>query len=243
MNQINFTKIVSVFFLFLSLSVFSLHGQSNLHTSWDELLKKHVSAKGNVNYEGFKKDGNKLDAYVKSLGENMPSASAGENERKAYWVNVYNAFTVKLIVDNLPVPSIKDINRGKPWDKKFIKIGSQTLDLNHVEHKILRVKFNDPRIHAGINCASKSCPVLLNRAFTADNCDESLEMLMTNFVNDKERNSISKDKVELSKIFRWFKSDFTKEGSLIDYLNKYSKVKISPKAKVSYRTYIWTLNN
>ena len=214
------------------------------HAKWDELLKKHVSAKGNVSYKGFKTDMAKLDEYLKLLTENQPKSTWTSNQKKAYWINAYNAYTVKLILINYPIKSIKDINKlfGGPWKMKFFDLG-EAKDLDHIEHQILRKDFNDPRIHFGIVCASYSCPRLSNKAFTGDNVDAELTALAKDFVNDPNRNKISENKVELSEIFKWFKDDFTKGGvTLIDFLNKYSNVKISDKAKVSYLKYNWALN-
>ena len=133
--------------------------------------------------------------------------------------------------------------KGKDaWNIPFAKVGNKTYTLNHIEHEILRKNFNDPRIHVGVNCASGSCPQLGNFAFTEQNYETKTNKLMKKFVNDTSRNKISKKKVQISSIFDWFKGDFTKNGSVIDYLNKYSDIKISSKAKISYLKYDWTLN-
>jgi hypothetical protein len=100
----------------------------------------------------------------------------------------------------------------------------------------------EPRIHFAINCASYSCPRLLNRAFTASKLEEQLETVTSQFINDPTRNKISKNAVELSKIFKWYKRDFTNKNTLIEYLNTYSDLKILPKADIKYLTYDWRLN-
>jgi len=151
------------------------YGQDNPinHQAWTNLLQKHVSQKGNVNYSGFVTDKAELEKYLNHLTQNKPTNSWSEKAQLAYWINVYNAFTVKLIVDNYPVASIKDIKKGIPfistvWDIKFIEFNNETIDLNKVEHGILRKQFDEPRIHFAINCASFSCPRLLNEAYTAE---------------------------------------------------------------------------
>ena len=101
---------------------------------------------------------------------------------------------------------------------------------------------DEPRIHFGINCASFSCPPLLNEAFTRQDVDDQLERLAVTFVNDPKRNTISENSVKISKIFSWFARDFKQDGSVIDFLNKYSEVTINPKAKKSFRDYDWSLN-
>lgn len=209
------------------------------HQSWDNLLQKHVSGDGNVDYRGFRRDRLVLNSYLTLLSENMLDETWGRQDKLAYWMNVYNAFTIKLIIDNYPVKSIKDIK--DPWDIRFFKLGKKWYNLNEVEHQILR-KMRDPRIHFGINCASFSCPPLLNRAFTAHNVNEELEKLAIRFINDPYRNRTATDPIQLSKIFSWFAKDFKKEGSLIDYLNKYTKTKIPKDARKSFMDYNWNLN-
>ena len=114
------------------------------HKQWDGLLQKYVSKNGKVNYKGFKKDGKALQVYLDNLSKNTPQRSWSKNATLAYWINAYNAFTVKLIIDNYPVKSIKDIK--DPWDKEFFILGSKKYSLGEIEHKILR-KMNEPRIH------------------------------------------------------------------------------------------------
>ncbi len=157
----------------------------------------------------------------------------------AFWINAYNAFTVKLIVDNYPISSIMKLDNGKVWDRKWINIGGKTYSLNNIENDILRPQFKDPRIHFAVNCAAKSCPPLLNRAWTAANLESNFEKQARAFINNPEFNKISAKEVEVSKIFDWYASDF---GNLIDYLNKYSSTKINANAKVKFREYDWALN-
>lgn len=209
------------------------------HAIWDGLLKKHVSAKGNVNYEGIKADRAKLKEYFGLLSKNHPADSWSKQEKMACWINVYNAYTIELILQNWPVKSIKDISN--PWKQKIIKLGGKTYDLDHVEHQILR-KMGDSRIHFAIVCASYSCPQLRNEAFTADKLNAQLIDQAKKFINDPNRNKISASALQLSKIFDWFKGDFTKKTGLISYINKYSKVKAGPKAKITYLKYDWALN-
>jgi len=207
--------------------------------TWGELLNKHVDSKGNVSYSNFKNDEKTLQSYLDFMAKNKPSQSASKNEKLAYYINVYNASTVKLILNNYPVNSIKDI-KG-PWDQKWVKIGNETLSLGHIEHKILR-KMNEPRIHFAINCASYSCPKLFNKMFTAGNMEQMLEQASKDFVNDTTRNQFG-EKAKLSKIFKWYKGDFTANGgSVLEYIAKYSSNKINTKSKIEYLDYDWSLN-
>lgn len=220
------------------------------HQEWDALLHKNVDTDGNVNYRGFAKDSLKLNTYLDTLAAHPPDAEVwSADEQLTYWINAYNAFTVQLILKHYPLKSIKDIGStiqvpfvNSPWDIKFIEIGDEKLDLNNIEHSILRKNFNEPRIHFAINCASISCPKLRAEAYTADKMERQLQEQTEAFINDPKRNKIGKDQVEISKIFSWFKGDFTKKGSLIDFVNKYSKVKIDENAEIDYLDYNWSLN-
>ncbi len=219
---------------------FSLSAQSSI---LNELLSKHVNNSGWVDYKGLQKEEAKLDKYLTFLNSSDIKGWS-ENKRKAFWMNAYNAYTLKMILDHYPLKSIMDIKLKEKgaWDIPYAKVGGEVYTLNAIEHEILRPKFKDPRIHAGINCASYSCPPILNKAFTEANVNSLLELAFRNFVNDPLRNKISKDKIEISQLFDWFKSDFTDGESVIDYLNKYSKTKISKTAKITYLKYNWALN-
>ncbi|RAJ13729.1 DUF547 domain-containing protein [Arenibacter echinorum] len=209
------------------------------HSKWDILLKKHVDNTGNVDYKGFARDIDALQDYLDYLAKNSPTDKAPKPEKLAYYINFYNAATVKLILDNYPTKSIKDIKN--PWGKDIVQMGSSKISLGDLEHKILR-KMDEPRIHFVINCASYSCPKLLNTAFTAANLEKLLEQTAIDFINDPKRNVLTKEKASLSEIFNWYKKDFTQNGSLINYLNKYAFQKLTSDTKISYLNYNWGLN-
>jgi len=211
------------------------------HDSWDKLLQKHVNNRGNVNYAGFKADMAQLQSYLDKLSANAPQKSWTRDEKLAYWINAYNAYTVKLIVDNYPLSSITDLHGGKPWDVKWIKLGNQTYSLNNIENDIIRPRFKDARIHFAVNCAAASCPPLHNRAFTAEKLNSQLDQLSRSFINNSAYNTINSNKVEISKIFDWYREDFG--SSLAGYLNKYSNTSINENATVNFKEYDWSLNN
>lgn len=209
------------------------------HSAFTDLLQKHVSKKGNVSYKKFQTDRDKLLNYIIYLGSNVPTNSWAKEEQLAYWINAYNAMTIDLILRNYPIKSIRDIY--KPWDQRYWKLGEKWYNLDEIEHRILR-KMNEPRIHFAIVCASFSCPKLQNEAFNAENLEAQLTKTTKDFLSDSNRNTISENNLELSKIFQWFSKDFKQEGSLIDFLNKYSEITISDKAEKSYKEYNWDLN-
>ncbi len=209
------------------------------HSNFNSILKQNVSAAGNVNYDAIKSNWSSLRNYINVLSENMPTDNWSKNEKLAYWMNAYNAMTIDLILRHQPLGSIKGIKN--PWEQRFWKLGDKYYNLDEIEHQILR-KMGDPRIHFGINCASFSCPPLLNEAFAGDTVDAQLDKVARKFINDPKRNTITADQLEISEIFNWFGKDFKKNGSLIDYLNQYSETKISPNAKVRFKDYDWALN-
>lgn len=209
------------------------------HSDWDKLLKKYVLDNGDVNYKDFKTEVELLNAYIDYLSKKNPSDNWSKYEKLAYYINVYNANTIKLIFYHYPLKSIKDIKN--PWSKKFIRVGEEIFSLSEIENKILR-KMNEPRIHFAINCASKSCPKLLNVAFTSKNVDKLLDKVTRKFISNPEKNNIKEQRIQLSKIFQWYKSDFTTNGNLVDYIKHYSDVNIQQDAKITFLGYDWNLN-
>ncbi len=210
------------------------------HSDWDKLLKKYVNEKGFVDYKGFKNDQAKLDAYLVKLSKFEPSDDWSVQELLAYYINIYNAATIQLIVKNYPTKSIKDLK--SPWTKGFVKIGNKELSLGAIENGVLR-KMDEPRIHFAINCASISCPKLMNEAYTAAKINEQLDAAAKEFING-DKNEISENNPKLSKIFDFYTGDFKVNGKkdLIAYINQYSKVKINPNSKYSFKEYDWNLN-
>lgn len=238
--------VVTFVFLF-SISNFSLTSNNLFYkrlinnSSWTTLLENHVSNNGEVDYENFKKNKVELDNYIKTLRQDYSTLkTASKSEKLAYWINAYNALTIDLILKHYPLKSIKDIK--DPWDQRLWKFGEKWLNLNDIEHNILR-KMNEPRIHFAIVCASESCPKLQNTAFTAENLEEQLNKATQEFLLDTSKNEIAENELKLSKIFKWFKKDFEQDGSLIDFLNKYTAIEISDKAKKSFKAYSWELND
>ncbi len=208
------------------------------HSKWDQLLSKHVSSTGQVNYKAFKYDEEKLDSYLSTLS-GTDLSPLNRNEQLAFWINAYNAFTIKKILANYPVNSITDLDNGKPWDVKWIKLNGTVLSLNQIENEIIRPTFNEPRIHFAVNCAASSCPPLMNKAWTGDNLKDKLNSQTKAFINNKNYNEISSSSIKVSKIFDWYRVDF---GNLIEFLNKYSSIKIDSDAKIEFKEYNWALN-
>jgi hypothetical protein len=210
-----------------------------IHASWNVLLQQYVDADGNVDYRSWKKSQTDLDKYIQLLEKTPPANYWDKNDSLAYFINAYNAVTVKLILDNYPLKSIRDIK--DPWDSKSLNLPNNRLTLNDIEHKVLR-KMDDPRIHFAINCASASCPQLSNEAFRASKVQKQLEEATALFINDTSKNQISEKNIGLSKIFLWFSKDFGSKKERIAFIQKYSQKPFKDNAKIKYQEYDWSLN-
>jgi hypothetical protein len=188
------------------------------HKSWDGWLSRNVvkgSNGGNrVTYGRVSAEDRKLLAdYLAGL-QNLPISRYNRSEQKAYWINLYNAATVKLILDHYPVESITKLNLSPgifahgPWDRKLLKVEGEEVSLNDIEHRILRPIWHDPLIHYGLNCASLGCPDLATRAYTAANCDQLLLAGGRAYVNSPRGMRIKGGRLVVSSIYDWYKSDF-----------------------------------
>jgi Protein of unknown function, DUF547 len=222
--------------LFISIKSLS---QSFDYKNYNTFLKKYVSNSGNVNYDKIKANKAELDAIADQFQNNRPAEKWNNSEKMAYYINLYNVYTIDAVINKYPVKSIKDISNV--WDKKNIPQGKMLYSLSDIENKILR-KMGDARIHFAINCASFSCPKLENEAFVPEKLEKQLENAAKGFINDKTKNQISEKEIKISNIFDWYSSDFKDDGSIIEFLNKYSSIKIDKKAKTRYLDYNWSLN-
>jgi len=240
-----------VLYSWLYIIVFGLSGQPGVsHQSYDELLQKYVDEDGMVNYKDLREGRLELKSYLKVLEANPPQASWTDDQKLAFWINAYNAFTLELILTHYPIESIKDIGSvikipfvSTAWDISFINIGGKKYDLNDIEHGVIRKEFDEPRIHFALVCAAVSCPKLRSRAFTPENLESLLSKAATDFLADTERNDFKSTKeVELSRIFSWYKGDFNSNGTLIEYLNQYAPLQLEKNAKITWKDYDWALN-
>lgn len=210
------------------------------HSIWTDLLKKHVTNDGYVNYAGFKSDSARLEAYLHELSSKPPLADASANDKLAFWINAYNAFTVKLIIDHYPLKSIRSL--GNPWSRRFIEIGGEHMTLDHIENGIIRKEFEEPRIHFALVCASMSCPKLKNQAYVPEQLEQQLERQAIDFVNDSTKNKLEDGRLQLSSIFKWYRKDFTGKMDLVDLIRKYAKDEVAADTKITYMDYDWSLN-
>lgn len=225
------------------------------HVAWQDLLDRYLDAKGDSGVNRFdyaavsKDDSKKLGFYLNSL-QKLDPRSLSREEQFPYWVNFYNALTVKVVLDEFPVDSIRDIrfltSLFGPWDKNLVEVADKKLSLNDIEHRILRPIWRDPRIHFVVNCASIGCPNLAPEAFTAANTERLMESSAIAFMNHKRGVDIG-DKVILSSIFDWYGADFgSNQSEILSYVSEYYDGADKPKllekdVKIQYQ-YDWDLN-
>ncbi|MGH7889440.1 MAG: DUF547 domain-containing protein [Thermodesulfobacteriota bacterium] len=229
-------KLTLVIILTLSFTAFTIQSNAlaekgtevldHSHMAYDTLLKKYVQ-NARVDYKGFIASEKQFDSYLRQLGSVSESdyTNWSRDQKLAFWINAYNAFTIKAIIDNYPIEkrfglvsffypknSIRQIDGI--WDKiKFRAVGKM-VTLNQIEHEILRKEFKEPRIHVAIVCASVGCPDLRSEAYTADRVNEQLESQSERFVNNPSKGvqiDTERNEVKLSKIFDWFGKDFVEK--------------------------------
>lgn len=228
------------------------------HAAWDRLLKVYVKpgrdGVNRVNYAAFKSRGHQaLKAYLASLQSADPT-KLGRNDRFAYYVNLYNAKTIDIVLDHYPVSSIKKISLGGglfasgPWKAKVVKVKGRALSLDDIEHGILRKQFKDPRVHYAVNCASIGCPNLPKEAFTGAMLNAQLDASARAYVNNPRGFRFVGAKLTASSIYDWFQEDFGgTERGVIQHARKYAKPELtamlSKAASINRFTYDWSLND
>lgn len=244
------TFAIMVIFLALSMfaAEFSFASEVN-HTIFAKLLADHVSD-DRVDYKGFKADEAKLDQYLDKLAQVDPEGLT-RSGRMAFLINLYNAWTIKLILSKYPnVESIKDLGSifRSPWKKKIVKFNGHVVSLDYIEHGLLRPTYKDPRIHFAVNCASKSCPPLRNEPYTGEKLEMQLNEATAVFINDPESNYIDKDTLYVSRIFKWYHEDF-REG-VIPFVKSFATGALKEKIEageahlqVEFLPYDWSLND
>jgi len=226
------------------------------HSAWQQLLdgnldEQHPSGINRFDYAAVDdNDGAKLNEYLDYL-QGLAPKQLSKDQQFAYWVNLYNATTVKFILDEEDeIESIRQIRSGffkpGPWQRKVLNIGGNELSLDDIEHKILRPIWQDMRIHYAVNCASLGCPNLLGTAFTAVNLEALLEQAASDYINHPRGVSVDNDRLQLSKIFQWYSDDFGDDfvalkGHLSQYAKPLLRSKLQEFKSASYK-YDWRLN-
>ena len=225
------------------------------HAVWDQFLSQYLVTQQQpyrLRYSAVStQDREKLSDYLKQL-QNTDPRQLNRAEQLAFWINLYNAATVDLILQHYPVKSITKIKSGffsfGPWDKKILNIAGQKLSLNDIEHRILRPIFNDARLHYAVNCASIGCPNLAAQAYTAANTEQLLEKGAQEYVNHPRGVSFDGDKLKISSIYKWFAVDFgDSDAAILAHLHRYAagelKFALSRADRISDYDYDWSLND
>ena len=259
----NVVQLLGLLGFLLPSTSFALSGESSCagiereHSAWASLLGKYVHD-GLVDYESWKGQGMaELDTYLASLSSLCAAAerAAGRDERVAFWINAYNAFTVKLILDYYPVRSIRSIGwlPLAAFKIKFIPmpgLGKGNLSLDEIENDILRKELREPRIHFAIVCASMSCPKLRSQPYRADAVSLQLDQAARDFIQDPSKNhyDVATRTFYASSVFKWFRGDFEHaKGSLAAYISQYAQLDVAAALKeggvrIEFLDYDWSLN-
>lgn len=227
------------------------------HSTWSSLLSTYVVAvEEDANLFAYgdvtEQDQRLLAGYIEFLGS-VPISTYNKNEQLAYWMNLYNAVTIKVVLDHYPVVTIRDIDISPglfsdgPWGKELVMVESEALTLNDIEHRILRPIWKDARIHYGVNCASIGCPDLNTQAFSGATVDAQLTAAARDYVNDRRGVVITNGKITVSKIYDWFIDDFGgDEAGVIAHLKEYAsdllRTELARAGMLSDVAYDWSLN-
>ena len=227
------------------------------HSDWDRLLARYVMTGADglnrFDYKGVTpEDRAALKGYISRLAR-VPISRYARPEQRAYWINLYNALTVDVVLDHYPVASIRDIDISPglfshgPWGKQLVTVEDTPLTLNDIEHRILRPIWRDPRVHYAVNCASVGCPNLAKKAYTAASLETMLEAAAHDYVNSPRGAHVGKDGLVVSSIYVWFQDDFGgDDASVIAHLRHYADVPLRKalegRTSIDAHAYDWSLN-
>ncbi len=226
--------------------------------AWDEVLRRHLAVPDETGLARFDyaalsastTDNKILSNYIAYLEARDPD-DMSESEAIVFWANLYNAVTIRLIVDHYPVKSIKKIKSGMfssgPWSRKLITVNGERLSLDNVEHDILRKQFPSPLIHYMVNCASIGCPNLKAGLWTTETIEADQERAAREFINSPRGVVITEDGLVVSSIYKWFRSDFGGSWSgVLAHLNNYADPELAQAIelgiKIDDHDYDWSLN-
>ncbi|WP_350335363.1 DUF547 domain-containing protein [Coralliovum pocilloporae] len=228
------------------------------HKVWNTILQQVVFRdKNGINRVDYARLKTRWHRELTSYLEDMQSVTVtrlNRDQQFAYWVNLYNALTVKVIADHHPVRSIKDIDISPgffsdgPWGAELLKIEGHSLSLDDIEHRILRPLWRDPRIHYAVNCASVGCPNLATSAYVAGKLENQLDRAAQAFINHPRAVTEANGRLIASKIYSWFEEDFGKDSAdVIAHLKRYAEPDLAQTLSradtISSYRYDWSLND
>ncbi len=226
------------------------------HGPWGLILSRYIVTRPDgLNLFAYGRvtpaDRNSLTQYIKAL-EATPVSRLPRDAQMAFWINLYNAKTIDIVLAHYPVKSIRDISLGGlftigPWKQKNMIVEGKSLSLDDVEHNILRKQWKDPRIHYAVNCASIGCPNLGTRPFTPGNLETMLDEGARSFVNHPRGVSVKNGRLTLSRIWQWYRDDFGKtDADIIRHVSQYAapalRQQLDRISDIDGYDYDWTLN-
>lgn len=225
------------------------------HAAYGALLGRVVTPAGLVDYRALQAEADALDAYLATLAATRPD-SLGRDARLAFWLNAYNASTLRLVLAHYPTESVLKTISGpfvpgvnSPFSDRFIVVGGERMSLDDIEHGTVRAEWDEPRIHFALVCAAVSCPPLRAEAYAGERLDAQLDDQARRFLADTTKNRVSGDAAELSKIFDWFKGDFGGSDAAVQrfiapYFPAPARRRLEAAAlDVRYLPYSWSLND
>jgi hypothetical protein len=226
------------------------------HSAWQGLLQRYVRPYSDginrVAYGSVTADDRRvLEQYIARLAV-LPISTYNRKEQRAYWINLYNALTVKVILDHYPIKSIRKIKPGLlsigPWRQKLVTVEGQQLSLDDIEHRILRPIWRDPRLHYAVNCAANGCPNLQTEPFTANNTDTLLTDAAREYVNNWRGVAIERGRLIVSSLYEWYQEDFgDSDEGVIHHLRRYANpelvAQLSEVKRIADDRYDWALND
>lgn len=240
---------IAALLITLTISKKIVNADSPDNQLYENVLKVYVND-GLVNYSDLKSNSQDLKQYLKQTSQITKEEFSKwtKDEQLAFLINLYNAQTLRLVAENYPVKSIKDIDSetGGPWEQPVVKLFGNKISLNALEHDVIRKNYPEPRIHFALVCAALGCPALINTPYQSAILGKQLDDQTRAFLTDSSKNSIdtSTEVLTLSPIFDWFKEDFiAKSGSVIEFVNPYFNNQATEKFKIQYTNYDWSLND
>ncbi len=246
-----FTFMLALMITYGAATTVSASENDNPDSIFDGVLERYVSKDGFVNYKELKED-KEFNRYIEYLSTTDTDKLSSNDHRLAFWINTYNAFVLKGVLEEYPIKSVLDVGwlPHSFFIRKTFKTQRGNITLRELENKKLKEVFQEPRVHFAINCASMSCPKLLTESYKAGKLEEQFETQATSFINDKSKNYLDKGNriLYLSSIFKWYKDDFIQNGEKIEayiarYLNPDDAEFIrNNKVTIKYLDYNWGLN-
>lgn len=218
----------------------------SLHAAYGRLLHRYVVGLG-VDYPAWVVHGSdvaSLEQYIRNLASLDPTDWDPANGL-AYWINLYNGLTLRLILENYPLKSIKDIGgflKKSPWKRKVVTIAGRTLTLDQIENEILRPTYRDPRVHFALNCASVGCPPLSNAAYRAGTISGQLDQSCARALNHERWVRVDAEGIQVTKIFDWYGDDFTGNGGSVRSFIDRHRTEPLPEGEIHFMSYDWSLN-